>query len=205
MSYLFIDTTKFLTLGLLDSEFNWVSYNETSDRKGSATIHYLLDDILKENNIDVLKLKGIFQVAGPGSYTGMRLGEGIAQIFEWHSIAIYSVYHFEVPFMVGTKSGAWVAQAFKGEAFIFSWDKDNQSKTELKPLSDNLISDLLRDYEYVFTHFQDEFKEELDCTSSLIFLKAKDLFPKILERNTHLGPFYYRSEDSEFVLSSKSS
>ena len=95
--YLFIDTTQFITLGLLDSELNWVSFKLIEDKKSSATLHFLVDDLLSTKKIEFSELAGIIYMAGPGSYTGMRVSQGFVDICRLEGMPIYSLYHYQVP------------------------------------------------------------------------------------------------------------
>src|SRR5690606_33604247 len=76
------------------------------------------------------ELNGLFVCNGPGSYTGIRLGEGIAQVFEMLNIPIYSFHHYKVPKLLGHESGQWSCHAFKGEIYNYLWDA-NSSEEQL--------------------------------------------------------------------------
>ena len=69
--YLFIDTTKDITVGLLNREFEWIEYEFFENAKGSALIHKCIYDQLERQNIGLDNIEGLVQLAGPGSYTGM--------------------------------------------------------------------------------------------------------------------------------------
>ena len=97
MAYLFLDTSQGLTVGVLNDDFTWKEYMTSEESKSSGRIHKDIDDILKKTNCLWDNLLGIIISSGPGSYTGMRVSEGLAQILELESHHIYSFYHFEVP------------------------------------------------------------------------------------------------------------
>ena len=84
--YLFIDTTKDVTVGLVDNNFEWLEYEYFKDAKGSALIHKCIYEQLEKQNKTIDDLVGVLQVAGPGSYTGMRVSEGVSQIFDWQKL-----------------------------------------------------------------------------------------------------------------------
>jgi tRNA threonylcarbamoyladenosine biosynthesis protein TsaB len=70
---LFIDTTYGITVGLLDSGYDWIDYQFIEGKKGSALIHKVIYDLVSKNNSSIKNIGQIFQVSGPGSYTGMRV------------------------------------------------------------------------------------------------------------------------------------
>lgn len=50
-----------------------------SQKDSAAWLHAAINDLLKENNITVQQLKAIAVSAGPGSYTGLRVGMSAAK------------------------------------------------------------------------------------------------------------------------------
>ena len=104
---LFIDTTFGITAGLVDANLEWKQYKYIEGQKGSAVIHSLIDDLLSLEGIEARDIEALIQVSGPGSYTGMRVAQGIADIFEWQKFPVFSFYHFEVPKLLGESKGIW--------------------------------------------------------------------------------------------------
>ena len=204
MAYLFIDTSNHLTFGLLNEDFKWIEFVELQDKKSSTKIHSQVYEMLAVNGLKAKELRGIFQISGPGSYTGMRVSEGLSQIFEWQNIPSYSFYHFEIPWILSIKSGGWVSNAFKGELFLYSWNEDECKKELL--VSSNLEKSLasLKDkYKNLYTNFSEEFNVELNYSSDLMKNNPQKLFSFILENKIKRKPFYYRSLDQEFKVSKK--
>ena len=196
MTSLYLDTTDHLIYGLLDDEFNWLEYEETQEKKSSALIHKKIYDILAKHNIDISNVENIFTSAGPGSYTGIRLAEGISQVFDWQNIQVYSFYHFEVPKILGVSDGHWVSRAFKGEFYHYSWNENSENGK----LVGNLEVDLGR--ANVFTHFADS---ELTCLESSKLVKeyGKELFNKVFTLKMKRAPFYFRALENEFKVNRK--
>ena len=85
---LFLDTTFGITVGLLDDQNEWLDYSFVDGQKGSAVIHKIILDLLEKNNLSIKNVKALFQIAGPGSYTGMRVSDGISQIFDWQKFRL---------------------------------------------------------------------------------------------------------------------
>lgn len=205
MSYLFVDTSDHLVLGLLDSEFKWIELIETSDKKSSATIHAKIYDLLEKYNLKIKEIEGLFQVAGPGSYTGMRISEGISQVLEWQKIPIYSFYHFVIPSILGIPKGAWISRAFKGEIFLYEW-REGEVRTSLHAESELAkIQEQLKDELGEFwTHYSESFPEIPKSTGDLLKEDSKKLFSLVASNQLREKPFYYRSLENEFTVSQKS-
>lgn len=203
MAYLYLDTTEKLIIGFLDEKFNWKSYVDMEKNKTSALIHGLIHETLEENKCHEKDLTGFLSTNGPGSYTGVRLAEGIAQVFEWQKISCYSFYHFNVPSLIKSESvGAFFSKAFKGETFICDWDKNHEQR-ELLPndLFKQRLETLEKEGKEIFSHFDLEYEVpfRVQYTSDLIKDNPSILFPKVIEKKLRLPPFYYRTLDKEFT------
>lgn len=183
--YLYLDTTEKISIGLLDEKFNWISYLESEEKVVSKVVHTLINNILEERSLSFDDLKGAFFSSGPGSYTGMRVSDGIAKVFKWHNIAIYSFYHFDVPRLLDVPSGAWIAKAFKGESFVFEWNQSSTSKKLIKEIDGDIDNQ-------VFNH---------DKTKKLIKENSEVFFNQIISFNKYLDLYYYRELEVEFQRS----
>ena len=204
MAYLFIDTSDHLVLGLLDEEYNWLELIETEDKKSSASIHSHIYGLLETRGLKIKEIKGLFQVAGPGSYTGMRISEGIAQVLEWQNIPIYSFYHFSVPYFLGVQKGAWVSKAFKSEVFLYEWrgselKKSLHAESELPRLQESLRSELGE----FWTHFEGILPGVTLSSSKLMRENLGELLGHVANGQLREKPFYYRSLENEFHVSNK--
>jgi tRNA threonylcarbamoyladenosine biosynthesis protein TsaB len=195
MHSLYVDSTSGLVIGLLDSGFNWVEYHDTAEKKPSEVIHIEIHNIITRHNLD-LKDMNFFFSAGPGSYTGMRLGEGIAQVLEWSTKSVFSFHHFDVPKMAGIKSGFWATNAFKGQVFIYNWDVEkNISEKELVNSADfSIIEPALG---YTLTSDNKDFSE-LKSTKDLIKNSSAEIFSKVYREKLREPPYYFRTLDEEF-------
>lgn len=193
MHSLYVDSTSGLVIGLLDSEFKWVEYHDTQEKKPSEVIHVEIYNLVKKYNLD-LKNMNFFFSAGPGSYTGMRLGEGIAQVLAWDSHNVYSFHHFDVPKIVGVQKGFWVTNAFKGQVFIYNWDGTNSEK-ELVDSKDFKIVDT--DLGFTLSSDIKDFGH-LKTTKDLIKNESQKIFSKIYKDKTREAPYYFRTLEEEF-------
>lgn len=200
MAYLFIDTTDHLVIGLLDNEFNWLEYIDQSDKKNSGRIHWAVFQMLEKQGLEIKNLSGVIQIAGPGSYTGMRLSEGMVQVLEWNGIPSYSFHHFDIPKIHHETPFIWFSNAFKGEYFCYSWD-GCQATTEL--ISLNQIQKLVAETGLTcYTHFpNDVISGDIKSTSSLLHLHGQAFLQAIVRNKQRVEAYYYRDLDSEFTAS----
>lgn len=199
MAYLFLDTSSYLNCGVLNSSFEWDDYIKTDIAKSSGHVHGVLDELLEKNNIQWSELDGLIVSSGPGSYTGMRVSEGIAQILEIDQLPIYSFYHFEVLSDLG-KSGIWVSEAFKGEFFFYDTDKERGRLLNLEELSLELEE---LDEVYALDSTVRGVDHQFHSTLSLLKESPKLFFSQLVKQKRRQGPYYYRPEDVEFTLKAK--
>lgn len=195
MHSLYVDSTSGLVIGLLDSEFKWIEYHDTNEKKPSEVIHVEIYNLIKKYNLD-LKTMNFFFSAGPGSYTGMRLGEGIAQILAWEDRNVFSFLHFEVPKFVGVRKGFWVTNAFKGQVFSYNWNlEDGTSEKELINSADFKIMD--PSLGYTLAADSKDFSE-LKNTKDLIKNSSEVIFAHVYKEKMREPPYYFRTLDEEF-------
>lgn len=195
MYSLYVDSSAGLVIGLLDSEFRWVEYLDSNEKKPSEVIHYEIFNLVQKYNLD-LKNMYFFFSAGPGSYTGMRLGEGIAQVLAWDEKSVFSFHHFDVPRIIGIEKGYWVTNAFKGQVFIYNWD--NESGTAEKELVNSADFKIL-DSELGFTlSAENKDFSHLKTTKDLIKNSSALIFKKVFEQKLREPPYYFRTLEEEF-------
>jgi tRNA threonylcarbamoyladenosine biosynthesis protein TsaB len=201
MADLFLDTSDHLIVGVLDDNRKWLEYFERPIKKSSGDIHRVVNDLLSKNALELGKIGQLFLVSGPGSYTGMRLSEGIAQILEWQGIAVNSFYHFDVPKFCGENRGIWLSSAFKGEYFVHRWDGE-ESENILCSKDD--VENLLGKYSKYYSHFSSWFTDIFTnfappyLSSEMLREKADDVLELVKLGGMRVKPFYYRPEDKEF-------
>ncbi len=205
MSSLFIDTTGHFTIGLLSSDWKWREYSYSTELRSSASkIHSSLYHLLKNQGMSIKEVERVFFLNGPGSYTGVRVSEGMAQIFSWLSLQTYSFYHHDVPRFLGHKKGHFLTNAFKREVFSFAWDGegDEQGLIEENELDDFLEKNNLRDYPHFFIKSNllssSSITKDVFYTADLIKEHPKEVFKAILKIGLRQGPFYFRSLEKEF-------
>lgn len=179
---LFIDNSQNSLLGILNASLEFETYDFFDDKRGASQIHFRLDNLLRDNDIKLNDIKSLYIISGPGSYTGIRVVEGIAQIMKWQGKEVFSLYQFEIPQMVGVEKGSWISQAYKNEFFIYSWQG--------KEYDIQLISH----DEYQMT--REEF--DLSSTRKLLLKHSRQIFSMVKGRGGHFPPYYYREAEQEF-------
>lgn len=193
MHSLFVDSTSGLIIGLLDSNYSWVEYLSLDEKKPSEIIHFEIYNLLKKYNLNLADMQ-CFVSSGPGSYTGMRLSEGLAQVFELNKMPVYSFYHFDIPRLSGVPKGFWVTNAFKGQVFIFNWNGDSFEKHLV-----NKDAFAIEDTALGFTlETTDPLFADLVSTKNLIKTEAAKIFSVVKEKQLRVEPYYFRSLDEEF-------
>lgn len=200
MAYLFIDTSEQMVLGLITDEFKWQDYRAFADKKNSGKIHREIEQMLTAASISIEELCGVIQIAGPGSYTGIRLSEGLVQVLEWAKIPSYSFYHFEIPSYVSAAPYLWYSNAFKSEYFVYSWSAGAATHSlvnedELKKMvADSAVN--------CYTHFLTEGPTPLcHSTSELLKNHPEAVFKAVVESRKRVQAFYYRELEQEFKAS----
>jgi len=205
MTVLFLDTTKDITLGLLDNENKWIDYCHYQNVKGSAVIHKYIHDLLEKNNLKIKNFESLIQIAGPGSYTGMRISEGLCQIFDWQGIEFYSIYHFEVGKLLGISEGIWIDKAFKGEFFVYSWNGEQENRQLVNKVDlEIILQKAIVENKGIYSSFGlADISHELLSTAKLIKENATKLFDTVLDKKLKRELYYFRTIDQEFSKAGK--
>ena len=202
MSYLFIDSTYDLTLGVLDDGLNWLSFEKIVGQKASAVIQGKANELLSKHNIQPQELSGIITVNGPGFYTGLRLAEGFSDVFSFFGVKQYSFYSYEIPLWCGYDRGIWFTKAYRGEYFFYRWDREvfSQELKAASELSQSITS------EQFFIHSPgslDTISAELIKspieTHELLQKHPQKIFPHIVT-GLRREPFYFRAPEDEFKV-----
>lgn len=131
--YLFLDTSAYIQIGLLSEDLTWMHHEVIQNRKGSQLIHKVIYDCLQDFNIGFKDIEAIILGNGPGSYTGIRIGEGVSQILALEGIKILSFYHYEIPRFCGVDSYKFFERAFKGEVFEYLWKDGIEEELSFMP------------------------------------------------------------------------
>ncbi len=202
MSYLFIDSTYDLNIGLLDEDLKWLGFKKIKGQKASAIIQLESYQLLESNHLSVKNLKGILTVNGPGFYTGLRLSEGLSDVFHFFGIKQYSFYSHDIPKWCGIESGIWFTKAYRGEYFIHQWQNE---QTDQKLIGVNEIEKQLKSGRF-FIHSEASLDQHsspflvgAEHTSELIQKHSVKIFSEVL-KGVKKEPFYFRAPEDEFKV-----
>ena len=206
MNTLFLDTTHNLSLGILNEKFEWRDYRYFNQGKSATKLHQSLHALLKDHNLKLKDLDLAVQVAGPGSYTGMRVSDGFFQTLKLFGMKTHSLYHFDVLQLLNIDSAQWIANAFKGE--IFSFRHHQETGVQNLYLEKDFIHEREKNSSLsLYTHFNDAFSPTFKLwaqdknileTSDLIKNHPQKVFSQIVNLNFEKSLFYYREIDQEF-------
>jgi len=198
LSYLFIDSTYELTLGVLDDGLNWLSFERETAQKASQIIQKKAFELLSKHNLKPENLSGIITVNGPGFYTGLRLAEGFSDVFNFFGVKQFSFYSYEIPFWCGYESGTWFTKAYRGEYFFYRW-KNTENSQELMAAKDLKISE--GQYFIHSTPSLDTLSSELIQnpieTFELLKASPQKIFPHVVS-GLRRELFYFRAPEDEF-------
>ena len=189
--YIFLDTSYNLNLGFMDSDFNWLSFEELQSKKSSEVIHDKINELLESYGAQISDVE-LFILSGPGSYTGLRVSEGIGQIFEIEGINVYSFNVFTLGKVLANEVQSdlkWIFPAFKGEVYIRGLvDEDGRLISESSEFKDVYI-----------THGENKLSPIAKENSlTLIEKNSKKLFSTLLENKVRDEVFYFRTLEKEF-------
>jgi tRNA threonylcarbamoyladenosine biosynthesis protein TsaB len=189
MNIFFLDTSNGLTVGLYKNN-SWISYEQFEEKKPSEVLHRKIFEIAHKHNV-LIENSTFISIAGPGSYTGMRLSEGMAQILKICGTKIFSFYHFEVPRMTGIEQGSFCTNAFKNQFFFYDWNVDEGSSYLLNADDVNFSKN-------VYSNMNLSLFSSVIQTSQLIKDHPEKIFNYVINRGTFLNSYYFRSLDEEF-------
>ena len=81
--YLYVDSADDLSLGLIDKDYRIIEFKEIKAKKTSLVLQKSILELLAAHNLKLNTLSGVIFCSGPGSYTGMRVGQGFVDICKW--------------------------------------------------------------------------------------------------------------------------
>ncbi len=180
MKNIFIDASHSLTVGLLDESWNWIKF-ETTDQLPSITLHQSINQIIGNESWD--KIDRFFFCKGPGSYTGLRLIEGLEQYLKFEKIKCHDFYSFELREILGLKN-SFLYSAFKGQYLLSN--------------KENILYNL-EEIDESLDYYGEKLDERFNYKSILDLIKkeSKKIFPYI-KNNESKKIYYFRPLSEEF-------
>ena len=189
MLRLFLDTSnKYLYIAVLNDLEVLFEHVQPGNNNHSETLVQVLENILKENNIELDNIEEIFVGRGPGSYTGVRVACTVAKVLAYikHK-KLYSFSSLDLLLTTNLSKGKVVCQMDARRGFSYA---------KAFNISDNI--EIIQDEEFTETvKLQEEFKDALFITNESynynpVILIEKGLFKE--ENNIHgFVPTYLRS------------
>ncbi|HAZ11591.1 MAG: hypothetical protein A2X86_17865 [Bdellovibrionales bacterium GWA2_49_15] len=200
MPSLYLDTSQVISLGLLNEQHEFIDFQTIQDKKSGTRIHVILHDFLNKHKLEIKSIESLFILAGPGSYTGMRVSEGIAQILELEKILIYSFYTYQISEFSGATSGQWLTTAFKGQVFVYSWGPTDKTSElcDLQSFTPRNVSEVY--YHGDLPKELQQLKSDHHNTNSLIQQHSKAIFRTVKELGLRHRPQYFRLPEQEFAV-----
>lgn len=204
MATLFIDSTYDITLGLLDPDGKWLSFEKFSGKKASSILQKEAWNMLSAAGFKPKELEAVVTVAGPGFYTGLRLSEGLADVFKFFGIPHFSFYSYDIPRLVGVSNGVWMTKAYRGEFFFHRWDEDS---TQNDLLTTKDFPEYAARIGEVFIHSEaavdDLIREHLQKRTSTFDLlrdQSVKIFSQVIGSKNFEESFYFRAPEDEFKV-----
>lgn len=196
MLSLFLDTSHSIVAGIW-KDGQWLAY-ETEQGLASKDLHWRVNQMLSQLGLEISDLDDLLAIVGPGSYTGVRVAKGVADILSWQGIKLYSLRHFDVAAMAGETKGTFVSNAFKNELFVYEWNEQESWNSLIgQPEWETKRNELREKSIKIFTSQPDLFSDAIS-THELIRSRAQMLFPLVKSQNLNHDIFYYRNLENEF-------
>ena len=127
MKTLYLDTAYNQVIGICDERGEWLGLQHSSGQRSSISLHQCIHSLCVQNKVSPESIGRVVYLAGPGFYTGLRIGYGVAQIMKLTGVMAQSFYSFDVPKILGRPDYLWITKAYRGDVFVYN-SKDRTSK-----------------------------------------------------------------------------
>lgn len=203
MSALYVDSSYDITLGLLDENLGWLDLRTFRGQRASNTLQSETHRLLEDHQKKFRDVSALFNIAGPGFYTGLRLSEGFSDVAIFFQIPDFSFYSYEIPRWLGWTEGTWITKAYRGEYFVYQWQGTANSSKLLtsKELDDFSVSG------EIFIHSETSLDEKLKAltksavsTTELLRRNPANIFREVMAQRLHRESFYFRAPEDEFRM-----
>lgn len=189
MLRLFLDTSnKYLYIAVLNDLKVVFEHVQPGNNNHSETLVQVLENTLKENNIELDNIEEIFVGRGPGSYTGVRVACTVAKVLAYiKNKKLYSFSSLDLLLTTNLTFGKVVCQMDARRGFSYA---------KAFNISENI--EVIKEEEFTeTTKLQDEFTDALFITNESYNYNPEILIEKGLfreENNIHgFVPTYLRS------------
>lgn len=130
MKILYLDTSSsFLYTAILEDSNIIAEIKEKLDNNLSVYTLPKIDEMLKNNNIDINSIEKIIVVNGPGSFTGIRIGLTIAKTLAWaRNIPIIPISSLEAMSLSAEEDYDYVVPVIDARrGYVYASIYDNQN------------------------------------------------------------------------------
>jgi len=204
MTVFFIDSSYDLTWALIENKETFHLHNSV-EKKLSKNFHFEVFQKLSLMNISFQKdIDSILYCAGPGFYTGLRVSQVFSDLSGVKNL--YNYFSYEVPFILGEQKYIWMTKAYRGEYFIYKFEKSQGVKILVSEKDDvtNLVEGFKVFAPDYFILNQDNFLNKINAEIFSIQYSF-DLLMEILnyskkEKSRH-NLYYFRLPEEEFKVS----
>lgn len=198
MKTLYLDTAYNQVIGICDERGKWLGLNHNSGQRSSISLHSSIHKLCIDCSIDADSIKRVVYLAGPGFYTGLRIGYGVAQIMKLTGVHAQSFYSFDVPRILGKSNYMWITKAYRGEVFVYdSKDKSSKLMSESVFLANEWNGEI---YIHHSSALDEKLKEKLSSSFATEELITNN-FEKILNHLSTTNEsdlHYFREPEEEF-------
>ncbi len=187
-----IDTSTSVCSVALSRDNEVIAVKENNEGLNhSVLLGVYIDEILKENQLDVHQLDAIAVSMGPGSYTGLRIGVSMAKGLCFGGdkplIAVPTLQALALSVSSEIGEDAWycpMLDARRMEVYTALFDVHNQTMVDTKAeiIDEHSFADILSERKVYF------FGNGSDKVSSLITSPHAHFLPKVETSATHLVP-----------------
>ena len=187
--FLVIDISRGIDLLLIDLSSGKVKRRFQNSRP-SSHLHSLIYSFLKENNLDKSEIEYVFNL-GPGSYTGLRLLKGFADVLNQAKLKTYSFWGFELLEVLGCDY-KWISPAFKGQFFLCDYTTD-QLEYRLIDQNTEIVEGKyigIRNVKEIYPRFIWDLEDEIYIS----------LIKRVTEEKRKREIFYYRKLEDEYKI-----
>ena len=199
MIFLFIDTsTSNLTVSIIKEKDIIFNYQENILSDMSSKLLPIIDDGLKENNLNLKDIDKIFVVNGPGSFTGVRVGVTVAKTIAWalkkdvipiSSLELMATTHTSKKYVIP------MIDARRNNVFAGIYDTELNCVKGDKLISIDELINLNEDYEFIS---YDNLKLETVIKPNIDVLKIINNHINDVGINPHnLNPNYLKLTEAE--------
>lgn len=194
MYSLFVDTAyKYLTIVIEKDNKVLASYSKECFKRQSEMLFSILDNLLKENNIDPKIIDSVYITDGPGSYTGVRISMTLAKVLcQIRKIRLYKISSLKL-YAANKERTMVIMDARANRAYVGAYDKGNCLLEDCTlPLSEIDT----KDYDVVLDGaLVNKENKEVDIVNA--FMSCKEDFEEVKDIN-HLVPRYLKESDSYY-------